>query len=108
MSCTKRKWKIYRGAKNVSERIPPEGGSYLWNIWVVDENNKAIAQIHSNNDDVLKANAHLIAAAPDLYEASKGALADLDSIDELCRVAGVHPYARMREDLEKALAKAEG
>ncbi len=47
-------------------------------------------------------------ALEDLYEASKGALADLDSIDELCRIGGVHPYIRMREDLEKALAKAEG
>ena len=59
----KGEWKIYKSADNVSERIPPEGRSYLWNIWVVDKSNKAIAQIHSNNNDVLEANSHLIVAA---------------------------------------------
>ena len=56
-------WGIYKGSKNLSQRVPPEGRSCIWCTWIVDSENKAIAQIHSNNDDTLKANTNLIVSA---------------------------------------------
>ena len=48
------------------------------------------------------ANAHLIASAPNLYEACKGALNMLDAIDH------IYPTPKTQQELKEALAKAEG
>lgn len=62
----------------------------------------------SRKADELEANARLISAAPDMYEALKHALSDMDKIDELCKIAGVHKFTMMRREIQSALAKARG
>jgi hypothetical protein len=52
--------------------------------------------------------AALIAAAPDMYAALENALRDMDMIDEICTIAGVHKFTLMRADIAAALAKARG
>jgi len=56
-----------------------------------------IAEVHGNTDVEAEANAHLIAAAPDLYETVKSAVWDL----EQNAMPDIKP-------LKRALAKAEG
>jgi len=116
-------WRIYRGNENISERTPPEGRSYLWNIWVVDEDNQAIAQIHSNDDAKLEANANLIVAAPELYDKVLKICHWLEMLlrnaeHQLisCRFitlkkaleADVENYKATLKDIRMALIKAEG
>ncbi len=67
MNYTKGKWKFFKGKTDPQSRIPPNGQSF-WNIWIVGEDEKAIAQIHGDDTEVLKANAHLIAAAPKMAQ----------------------------------------
>jgi hypothetical protein len=50
----------------------------------------------------------VIPAFPEMYEALKRALKDMDVIDQTCQMAGAHPFTLMRADIEQALAKAEG
>ncbi len=103
----KGEWKIYKSADKVSERIPPEGRSYLWNIWVVDKSNKAIAQIHSNNNDVLEANAHLIAAAPKLHKELTALMQRFRTAAIMANLSPDHIDGEL-EGASEALAKAEG
>jgi len=56
------------------------------------------------SDEELLANAHLIAAAPELYEALESAKEWL----EQCRGAGVFVHPQVIPDCEAALAKARG
>ncbi|MFA5377280.1 MAG: hypothetical protein WC455_16135 [Dehalococcoidia bacterium] len=49
----------------------------------------------------------LHAAAPRLLETCKRCLRDMDSIDIVCAMAGVHPFALMRQDLKEAIAAVE-
>lgn len=55
-----------------------------------------------------KANAALIAQAPAMYEALKHALEDMDKIDAVCKLAGVHKFDLLRKELEAALRAADG
>jgi len=67
--------------------------------WLIGKDNQII--IKGEIDCANKANAHLIAAAPDLYEAIKELLYALQD-DDNWRTSGVY------EDAENALAKARG
>jgi len=51
-------------------------------------------------DDTRKSARVLAAAVRELYEAHKRSLKEMDRIDILCDMAGVHRFARMRADLE--------
>lgn len=53
-------------------------------------------------------NAFLIAAAPEMRETLEKNLRDMDRVDEVCRMAGVHPFTQMRTDIEAAVTKANG
>lgn len=55
-----------------------------------------------------EANAQLIAAAPMMLDALERALSDMDNIDNVCKIAGVHPFSLMRKDLEAAIRAAKG
>lgn len=55
-----------------------------------------------------QANARLISAAPDMYKALEHALSDIDQIDELCKIAGVHKFTIMRQEIQGVLEKARG
>jgi len=67
--------------------------------WLIGKDNQII--LKGEIDCANKANAHLIAAAPDLYEAIKELLYALQD-DDNWRTSGVY------EDAEAALAKARG
>lgn len=58
--------------------------------------------------DEVRSNALLIAAAPDMRGVLEKNLRDMDKIDEVCRIAGVHLFSQMRSDIMAAIAKAEG
>jgi hypothetical protein len=61
-----------------------------------------------NTPDVCRANAYLIASAPELLEACRDALTDLrDFIEQCIEDADDSDYATVRK-LEEAIAKAEG
>ena len=63
------------------------------------DSNHAIATINKKSfPDEWKANAQLIASAPDMYEALKGIVADLENY--------IQPY--ILEATKEALAKVEG
>lgn len=66
------------------------------------------------SDSEVKANLHLIAAAPDLLEACKNALKNLEELKDFVDPASKSIMALTREDretyalLKDAIAKAEG
>ena len=88
MSYTKGEWKVERSQ-----------GTF--NDWIVDSDGKAIALMYTEAGN-LKANAHLIAAAPDMYEA-------LQAIRRAF-VSGEFENARMLSGTlgHNAIRKAEG
>ena len=88
MEYTKREWKTVK-----------EGNGY-WKIYGENDSEVAVAY-NAKTDKVLEANAHLIAAAPDMYEALKEGLKLLDINLEYNR-------GKVSELLRQALAKAEG
>ncbi len=88
-------------------------------ITVADESGAVIAVVDSVNfgqipckpisEEALKRTekaAHLIAAAPAMYEALQNVLNDMDRIDEVCKLAGVHKFDLMRKEVEAALFAA--
>ena len=89
---------------------PWEALDFGGNCLVVTEMNQhgreSIA-LFGTHGEKSKANARLSAAAPDMYEALKHALSDMDTIDEICRIAGVHKFTMMRSEIEAALTKAQ-
>ncbi len=70
---------------------------------ILDENNRGIAHSLKSNFGEAKANAHLIAAAPEMYEACKIALEFFVAYD-------IHNkgISGLSLQLREALAKAEG
>ena len=69
----------------------------------VMSSDRSICMVQGDNDKPVKANARLIAAAPDMYEALKLAIAFLDDSD--------HSTGAERDALDMAkasLAKADG
>ena len=73
-----------------------------WNVYSADDDD-TIAAVHS--EDNQKANAYLIAAAPDMLAAAVKALAFLDHLDNFtghaaCEIA--------RADLRRAIDMAKG
>ena len=100
------KWKIYKSRDNISERLPPDGRSTFWNMWVVDEDNKAIAQIHSNNDDVLKANAERIVACVNGCNGIENPLAVSDMYEALKVALDEAPWEPLGDDIKEAMTKA--
>lgn len=123
---TKGNWKVFKGVENVSERVPPEGCNPLWGIWIVDNNNKAVAQSNAMDDKKLKANANLIVSAvnacasvnsnnpqavaesiKDMYEALKGASAYLSQLNVPQAGNFKVVYEMLNPVIEQALAKAE-
>ncbi len=98
MECTKREWKV----------IQHGGKGYEFTIRETDENNELIrgidgeiATVHLNRSvKIAEANARLIAAAPDLYEACKIMRALLKN--------RATPNSDAWNFIEKAIAKAEG
>ena len=62
------------------------------------DNPVRIAAIHTHGDDVSEANASLIAAAPDLYEALR----------DMCSTGGLDDGTDIIAKAEAALAKARG
>ena len=86
LNYTKGEWKaVYHGW--VDDGSKP--------IWFVETADDVICEIHD------KANAQLISASPDLYEALKDALNTLDAVDNL------YPTPNTQCIIKKALAKAE-
>ena len=83
------------------------GGS-VEQVWggVIESCGYHVASAHGKNDDECKANAHLIAAAPEMLEALKAAIANSD--------ANIGPYGRTSEaqavydQVSDAIDKAEG
>ena len=71
-----------------------------------DGNSYEICKV-SNHLPEAKENACLISAAPDMYEALKCVLVDLNGIDELALLQGLPPYSHLRKWVEEALKKAE-
>ena len=62
------------------DKRPPSPGP--WKrvaLFVNDANNEGVCKVHLREDDSQFANANLIAAAPDLYEAAQKALEDLET-----------------------------
>lgn len=55
-----------------------------------------------------EANACLIAAAPEMLECLIRAYKDMDNIDSVCFLAGVHSFDLMRTDLKQIIEKATG
>ena len=76
------------------------------NDWIVDEQGKAIALMYSESGNV-KANAHLITAAPELYVACQHALIALDNI-EVQTGELTQQEVLLKKEIEAAIAKAEG
>jgi hypothetical protein len=58
--------------------------------------------------DEQKEVADIIVAAPTMKKCLENNLRDMDKIDELCKIAGVHPYTQMREEMENALKITRG
>ena len=80
------------------------------NTFVTTQNKEWIAEINLSRDNS-GANAHLIAAAPEMYEALKEVLAEASSPsfdDERLAYVEVQMSKRTLEDIRKAVAKAEG
>ena len=96
MEYTKGEWKVWIHP----DRIPPEGEG-TWAIYIADEQSKAIAKVSNEDTNIMKANANLIASAPDLYEALKELATYRNAWKD---VLG----DKLTEMLTKALAKAEG
>lgn len=67
-----------------------------------------LARVNGNYEELGKENAKIIAAAPDMFTALENALRDMDKIDAVCKMAGVHEFSLMRAEIEKALKKARG
>lgn len=68
----------------------------------------SICMVQGDSGKPMESNAALIAAAPDMYEALINALRDMDKIDQVCKMAGVHEFSLMRAEIENTLAKANG
>ena len=67
------------------------------------------SRLDSIPQETFDANSALIAAAPDMYAALEHALSDMDTIDELCKIARVHRFtAAMRAEIKTVLIKARG
>ena len=97
-------------------------GKYTPGPWAIDESHingsinagkrhVALANFYNCHDeevrvtrDQQKANAHLIAAAPEMLEALKGALAALERADDY----GVPGLGRIIDAADSAIRKAEG
>ena len=90
MEYTKGEWKIYRDSMVAQTGVVSEDGIGFFN--------RSIAEIVCNDDSTLEeieANAHLIAAAPKLYE--------------VCKYLAEHGWnASVTEDAQEAIDKAEG
>ncbi len=88
---TKGDWKVWRTPTNYQIRVTNTGG---------DKNEDVVADIYSCHIGLAKNNAHLIAAAPAMYEALKEARITL-------RVLQPSGSAVLRK-IDSALAEAEG
>jgi len=80
-------------AKDLGGEVPS------WRVYNMPEGQQ-VASVHRWNGEGDEANAHLIAAAPDLLEACKEALVRLECHN--------HPDGRRLDNLRAAIAKAEG
>ena len=70
---------------------------------------KHIARVDNENASECEANAQLIAAAPDLYEACKFAVRVLDDVRQMCADKGQNGlWDTAQQAINKILAKAEG
>ena len=89
------------------------------NFYIIAEKERGmggrqVATIHyydvDRSDKIARANAHLIAAAPDMYEAC---LLGKKLAEELLRITGLSTIyhldiAKVKRQIEQALAKADG
>lgn len=96
-------WKVIRGEL---------GGTNDQMVYVVDANSKAVTlpikiswPIKWDEGEQILANAHLIAAAPDLLEAAKNALS---LIEQKPQSSMTEQAIQWEEELRAAIAKAEG
>lgn len=72
-------------------------------VIVIDGKEFDVATVNYPNRD---ANAHLIAAAPELYEALEGLLADITEYQEINNLGGQNNHWQVKA--KAALAKARG
>lgn len=89
-------------------------GSSFGGYWQIDAESDAVAcnqfcMAGARNDSVSKANAHLIAAAPEMYEALKVTRGNVASLGPAGMLADVYSnYTEWLAVIDAALAKAEG
>lgn len=92
-------------------RTENRGGSYPISV-VASEGGKLVAPFSGGKTDEETANAHLIAAAPDLKEALEELLSEIGIMDSIAKGAGnPHMFDGLAPELSKAhdaLAKASG
>jgi len=101
---TKGEWEVQKMfPESYSYMIQDNSGKQICGIWLGNTASREIPKIEH------KANAHLIAAAPNMYETG---LQLLDVMCELCRrLNPQHRICQSCEEIEeyrKAFAKAEG
>ena len=73
---------------------------------ILDENGNVIATVCRDQDGHVKANAHLIAGAPELLEVALCSLADFEGIMPKYDDERTHPAWETINELKKAIAKA--
>lgn len=88
-------WEISRYTNYIGYSISAPGAGCIAERWYASE----------REDAPIEANAHLIAAAPEMYEALGAMIAD-DAFAELCAVIGEEP--NWIKTARAAIAKAEG
>ncbi len=97
MNYTKGEWEIWKSL----DRVPPEGAGF-WAVYVVDDKGGHIAKV-SRTDTETTANAHLIVAAPEMYEALRDAQYWFTEAK-----AYIPLHSATLGTINQALAKAEG
>lgn len=81
-----------------------------WDYYVVDEEDRPIAELSEKNEHNLR-DAELIAAAPELLEQLELAIAELKniwSIPQNTRWSELERREELKKRIEAAIAKAEG
>lgn len=98
MNYTKGKWEV----KGFAE--------FVCGVWYasITSSDKPIAKVRGDNKNNCEANAHLIAASPNLYEALKEAHEWLTQLNKLHPIIDDGDFNILQRHIQKALAKAEG